>query len=108
MLALAAGLAGCGALSEDTALNIFVAPGKYDIFTCADLDAHLASTRLRMKELDGLAAKSAQGPGGEFVNVIAYRNEQLQMRGNMRLLTEAYANKGCVTQNPWASGRSVF
>lgn len=61
-----------------------------------------------MKELDALMAKSAQGAGGEFVNIIAYRNEHLQMRGNMRLLAEAYANKGCVGQSPWLSGRSVF
>ena len=108
LLAVATALASCGALSEDTALNIFVAPGKFDIFSCTDIETRAAGARYRLKELDALMAKSAQGPGGEFVNVIAYRNEHLQTRGDIRLLAEAAAHKGCAGQSVWSSGRSVF
>ena len=35
---LAAGLAGCGSISERTAAAAFTSPGKYNVYTCQDIE----------------------------------------------------------------------
>jgi hypothetical protein len=107
-LVLAAVLAGCAGVSDDTGLGMMVVSGKYREYTCSDLAVSMKVARAREQELAQLMARSAQGPGGEFVNVIAYRTEYLQARVDQKLLAEAAGNKNCTSQSQWASERSVF
>ena len=107
-LALAGALAGCSAISDETGASMMSVSGKYREYTCSDIATSMKIARAREQELGQLMARSAQGPGGEFVNVIAYRTEYLQARVNQKLLAEAAGNKNCAGQSLWASERTVF
>jgi hypothetical protein len=105
---LAALLPGCASLSEDMAARATIAPGKYSVYTCKDLEDRTRVVRNRELELEQLMARSAQGAGGQVVNAIAYQSEYLQARGEIKLLAQAAAEKQCSTQSKWSSERSVF
>ena len=105
---LAALLPGCASLSEDMAARATIAPGKYSVYTCRDIEDRTRVVRTRELELEQLMARSAQGPGGQVVNAIAYQGEYLQARGEIKLLAEAAADKQCSSQSKWSSERSVF
>jgi hypothetical protein len=103
---LAAALSGCAGMSDQTAT--LVAPGKFDFYNCQDIERYAETTRKRQTELEQLMARSAQGPGGAFVNAIAYRTEYLQARGELDLLAKTAAEKQCATQSQWSSARALF
>jgi hypothetical protein len=105
---LAALLPGCAAISEDTAARATIAPGKFSVYTCKDIEDRTRVVRNRELELEQLMARSAQAPGGQVVNAIAYQGEYFQARGEIKLLAEAAAEKQCSTQSKWSSERSVF
>jgi len=105
---LAAGLTGCAGMSEQTAAAAFVAPGKFEFYNCDDIARYAQATRKRRTELEQVMARSAQGPGGEFVNAIAYRTEYLQVRGELDLLEKTAADKHCASQSQWSSARALF
>ena len=104
----AAALGGCANVSEQTAASAFVAPGKFDLYTCQDIERRVATTRNRQIELEQLMARSAQAPGGEFINTLVYRSEHLQARGELDLLAKAATERQCATKSQWSSGRAVF
>jgi hypothetical protein len=106
--ALTAGLAGCGAISERTAASAFTSPGKYNVYTCQDIENAMAALRIRQVELEQLMARASQGAGGEFVNTIAYRGEYAQGRGDLTEMTKAKADKQCASESKFSSGRAVF
>lgn len=92
-LALAAWLGGAGAvLADDDAMSKFlVAPGKYILFNCQQLDVAAKTNQKRMAELEALMAKS----GSEFANMVAYRPEYLQLRGEVADIQHEAADKKC-------------
>ena len=71
--------------------NFLVAPGKYMLFNCQQLDVAAKTNQKRMAELEALMAKS----GSEFANMIAYRPEYLQLRGEMADMRREAADKKC-------------
>lgn len=101
-------LGGCAAIGEQAANAAFVSPGKYDFHDCHDIATQLAQTQARELELRQLMDRSAQGPGGEFVNTIAYRSDYQRARAELKLLEDTAANKNCATQSRWTSERSLF
>jgi hypothetical protein len=105
---LAASLAGCGTISEQTAAIAFTSPGKYNIYSCEDVEKSMLTLRKRQVELEQLMARASLGFGGEFVNTIAYRGEYAQTRGQLAELTKAKADKQCATESKFSSGRAVF
>jgi hypothetical protein len=105
---LALGLAGCGTISDQTAASALVAPGKYDIYACRDIEQRTRSTRARQLELEQLMARAAQGAGGALVNAIAYRSEYLQAQGELEQLAKSSADKHCSSQSQWSSARALF
>jgi hypothetical protein len=102
------GLAGCGSISEQTAATAFVAPGRYDINTCKEIEDRIRSTQNRVLELEQLMVRSAQGAGGQFVNAIAYQGEYQQARGQLKALGDTAADKSCASRSQWSSQRSIF
>jgi hypothetical protein len=104
---LAIGLAGCAGMGESVGTAMAL-PGKYNLFTCKEIEARTRTTLAREQELQQLMARSAQGPGGEFVNVIAYQSDYVRARSELKLLAETSADKQCATQSKWSSQRSVF
>jgi hypothetical protein len=105
---LAACLAGCSSMSEQTAASAFISPGAYDVYTCQDVEKLSASMRARQVELEQLMARASQGAGGELVSSIAYRSEYAQARGMVAELAKAKADKRCASESEFSSKRAVF
>jgi hypothetical protein len=105
---LMVGLTGCGSISDRTAAAAFTSPGKYDVYSCEDVERMIAGVRVRQVELEQLMARASQGAGGEFVNTIAYRGEYAQGRGDLIELVKAKADKQCVADSKYSSGRAIF
>jgi hypothetical protein len=105
---LAFALAGCGTSGEDLAARAMVSPGKYQFHNCKMLTGLTQSYRARITELQQLMDRAAQGPGGQAVGTLAYRNEYLQMRGELREVQVAMAEKNCDSEAASTSQRSVY
>jgi hypothetical protein len=101
-------LGGCAASGEQAANAAFVAPGKYNFHDCRAIATQMLATQARELELRQLMDRSAQGPGGEFVNTIAYRSDYQRARAELKLLEDTAAGKNCATQSRWTSERSLF
>jgi hypothetical protein len=108
LVALTIGLGGCGSIGEQTAATAFVAPGRYNIYRCQDLEERIRSTQSRVLELEQLMARGAQGTAGPFVNAIAYQSEYAHLRGQLKAMSDTAAGKNCAGQSQWSSQRSVF
>lgn len=105
---VAVGLAGCGSASERSLAGAFTSPGKYNIYTCQDIERTMTTLITRQTELEQLMSRASQGAGGEFVNTIAYRGEYAQSRGDIAELAKAKADKQCAVDSKFSSGRAVF
>jgi hypothetical protein len=105
---LAASLAGCGTISENTAASAFIAPGKFQLYTCDDVQERTRFLRQRQVELEQLMARASQSSGGDFINSIAYRSEYLQTRGELTELKQVVSDKQCAVDSKFSSGRAVF
>lgn len=105
---LAAVLGACGTISDQTTASALVSPGKYNIYTCSDMDAQVLSMRKRQTELEQLMARASQSAGGEIINALSYRTEYLQTRGELAELSKAAADKQCAVDSQFSSGRAVF
>ena len=66
--AFAAGLAvllsGCGTSQQTSSL--LVAPGKYDIYTCAQIAIRMQDVDTEGKKLEGLMARASQDASGRL------------------------------------------
>ena len=95
-------------MTEQTAATAFAAPGKYDIYTCKEIEGQIKGIQSRVVELEQLMARSAQAPGGQLVNAIAYQSEYQQARGRIKVMSDVMAARNCTGQSQWSSERSVF
>lgn len=86
-------LAGC--TSEDGASSFLVAPGKYVLYQCEDIDRTAKSAVARQKELEQLMAKASTSPTGQLIGDAAYGTELATLRGQLRDLREAARDKHC-------------
>jgi len=104
-LVVAALLGGCiSASADDDMLSRFlVAPGKYVLFNCQQLDVQAKTNERRMRELEALMAKS----GSELANAIAYRPEYLQLRGELSDIRHEAADKKCKAAPGEAAPRRI-
>jgi len=91
--ALAVSLCGAGAASADDDMlsRFLVAPGKFVLFNCQQLDVQAKTNQRRIAELEALMARS----GSELANAIAYRPEYLQLRGEQADIRQEAADKKC-------------
>jgi len=108
VMLLAACLSGCGSISEQTAATAFIAPGRFNINTCQDIEERAVALRTRQVELEQLMARASQGAGGALINAMAYRSEYAQSRGESIELAKAKADKQCASDSQFSSGRAVF
>jgi hypothetical protein len=105
---LVLGLAGCGTISDEVASRVITAPGRYSVYPCPNIEQLIKSVSQRRTELEQLMARSAQSPGGELVNAMAYRSEYLQTGGELEELAKASAEKKCAIESKSSSGRTVY
>jgi hypothetical protein len=99
---LAASLADCAG-SLDRVDEAFVDQRKYQLYSCAELTQEAAKKTAAEAELRQLMEKSAQEPGGDLVNLVAYRTDYLMTRGELRVLAETARDKNCPPDAPAAS-----
>jgi hypothetical protein len=109
MAALLTGvLAGCASVNDNAYSTIFTSPGKYNIYTCQEIENITAGMRGRQTELEQLIARASQGAGGSVVTAMAYRTEYVQARADLTQLKQAKEEKQCVAESKFSSGRAVF
>jgi hypothetical protein len=105
---LGVGLAGCGLTSEQTAGLFFSSPGKFNMYSCAQIEANILATRARHTELEQLMARASQEAGGAVISAVAYRTEYAQARDDLKQLARAKEEKQCAADSKLSSGRAVF
>lgn len=105
---LTAGLSGCGGMSDFSASSVMIVPGKYNLHGCQEIEANIRNRRARDAELEKLMAQASTGAGGEVVNLMVYRADYLQNRGEIDELTRTAAGKQCSIQSPLTSQRTIF
>jgi hypothetical protein len=101
-------VAGCGTITAQTGSSAYIAPGKFDVYTCSDIAERGQIVQKRKDELEQLIGRASGGAGGSVVSAIAYRAEYMQSRDELVELSRASADKQCASKSPWASGRAVF
>ena len=96
---LAATLSGCagspGGASDETTGRFLVAPGKFALYSCAEIADRAADNAKRQHELERLMTKAGADSGGRLVSSMAYRPEYLEKRGEMVELRRVAAEKDC-------------
>lgn len=107
-LALASALGACAMSDNESLSALMVSPGKFDLYKCDQLAMQGKEQTVRAQELKALMDKSAQGPGGQVANALAYRNEYLTALGDLKQLENAALAKKC--DMPWrpVSERSMW
>src|SRR5204863_8983207 len=102
LLALAGGLSGCAELG-DSMTSAFADPAKYDLYECKQLEPERIRLAARAAELQGLMAKAETGVAGPVVAELAYRNDYIAVRGQTKLVEEAWRRNKCQETRPAAA-----
>jgi hypothetical protein len=103
--ALAIALSGCADMS-DSMNSAFADPAQYDLYDCKQLDVARRGLANRAAELQGLMAKAETGTGGAVVSELAYRNDYVAVRGQMKFADDAWRRSNC-KDNPTQSSQPV-
>jgi hypothetical protein len=98
-LALLSGCAGVG----DTMSSAFADPAKYELYDCKQLEPERRRIANALAENQGLMAKAETGVGGSVVSELAYRNENIALRGQMHFAEEAWRKNRCRESAPAAA-----
>jgi hypothetical protein len=101
LLALGAGVSGCAQVG-DTISPAFADPAKYDLYDCKQLEPERKTLAARTAELQGLMAKAETGVAGSVVAEVAYRNDYIALRGQSKLVEEAWRKNRCQESPPEA------
>ena len=101
MLAFGVGLSGCADMS-DTLSTAFADPAKYELYDCKRLETERKTLAARSAELQGLMAKADTGLAGPVVAELAYRNDYVAVRGQVRFAEEAWLRNKCHASPPSA------
>lgn len=92
-LALCLALAACSSSLETP--ESMMPRGKYNFYNCEQLAVQARETGNREQELRDAMTRASSGPGGEFVNTLAYRSEFLSVQGDMKELEAVAQSKNC-------------
>lgn len=69
--------------------------GKYNFYNCEQLAAQARETGNREQELRAAMTRASSGPGGDFVNAMAYKSEFLSVQGDLKEMEAAAQSKNC-------------
>ena len=94
LLAVGYGLSGCAQMG-DTMSSAFADPAKYDLYECKQLEPERKALTNRAAELQGLMAKADTGVAGPVVGELAYRNDYISTRAQLKLAEEAWRRNKC-------------
>ena len=82
-------------MSDSALTQAFADPAKYELYDCKQLETERKALGVRAAELQGLMAKAETGVAGPVVAEIAYRNDYVAVRGQMRFADEAWRKNRC-------------
>ena len=94
--ALAGALAGCSA-AGDNPFTVFADPGKYEYYSCDQINAQRKNWSTREQELRELMNKAEQDTGGAIVNVLAYKADHVAASEELKVLEATARSKNCET-----------
>ena len=104
-LALGAALSGCAGVG-DTVSTAFADPAKYELYDCKQLAPERKRLATALAENQGLMAKAETGVGGSVVAEMAYRNDNIALRGQLHFADEAWRKNRCRESAPTAPAGS--
>jgi hypothetical protein len=78
----------------------FVDPSIYDYYDCKQLETTRKSLTDRTVQLQALIDKADTGFGGAVVGEVAYRNDYITARAQLKLLEENWRRNKCVASPP--------
>jgi len=88
-------LAGCTAAEGDSTSRFLVAPGRYVLFNCQQIQQQANQNSSRQRELEALMLKAGDDSAGRLVSAMAYKPEYFQLRGEMADLRREAIEKKC-------------
>src|SRR5882757_8404937 len=94
LLLLVTALCGCAQMGESMT-SAFADPARYDLYECKQLEGERKVLTNRAAELQGLMAKAETGVAGPVVAELAYRNDYISTRAQMKLAEEAWRRNKC-------------
>ena len=95
LAALLAACTGAPGTQDDRMGRFYVAPGKYTLYNCDQLQVAAITASTRELELEALIAKAGPSAAGNLASDLAYRPEYYQVHGEMKELQRAAAEKNC-------------
>jgi hypothetical protein len=100
-LALGLALSGCAGVGE-TMSTAFADPAKYELYDCKQLEPERNRLATALAENQGLMAKAETGVAGSVVSEMAYRNDNIALRGQLHFAEEAWRKNHCRESAPAA------
>ena len=101
VLALGLTLSGCAEVG-DTMSGAFADPARYELYDCKQLEPERKRLATAIAENQGLMAKAETGVAGSVVSELAYRNENIALRGQLHFADEAWRKNHCRESAPAA------
>jgi hypothetical protein len=98
-LAFGAALSGCAAVGDNMSAG-FADPARYELYDCKQLEPERRRIANALAENQGLMAKAETGVAGPVVAEMAYRNENIALRGQSHFAEEAWRKKRCRESAP--------
>ncbi len=98
MIAFAGTVSACTALSDNDALSVYAAPGKYDFLDCQSITTRLAGATAREAQLKDLIGRANEAAGGAIVSAMVYQDDYNTVRADIRALRKAADDKKCSAQ----------
>ena len=93
-------LSGCANMGDGPMSGAFVDPSIYEYYDCKQLEAQRKSLNSRVDSLQQLIDKANTGVGGAVVGEIAYRNDYITARAQLRLLEQNWRRNKCQESPP--------
>ena len=95
-------LSGCAGMGDGFMSGAFVDPAIYDYYDCKQLENQRKVLNKKVEDLQALIDKAATGTGGTVVGEIAYRNDYITARAQLKLLEQNWQKNKCQASPPGA------
>ena len=102
-----ASLSACANLGDGPLSGAFVDPSIYDYYDCKQLEAQRKTLTDRAAQLQALIDKANTGFGGAVVGEVAYRNDYITARAQLKLVEENWRRNKCVASPPAPTATSA-
>jgi hypothetical protein len=93
-------LSACANMGDGPLSGAFVDPSIYDYYDCKQLETTRKTLTERAAQLQALIDKANTGFGGAVVGEVAYRNDYITARAQLKLLEENWRRNKCVASPP--------